>query len=112
MISYLNNIITLVLWVDFVNRRFPNEIEKIRKITSNGYIFLYSYFELQMKKNGIDIFCEPQIEQISITNNDEDFNSYNDEIWNIISKYQQEQEQEKEKISLNKFTQLKILNSN
>jgi hypothetical protein len=88
MINYLNNILTFILCLDFLQRRFP----KIEKIGSNIYILIYSYFEVQMKKNGIDIFYEPQIEKVSIVNEDEnedenDFKYYNKEIWDIINKH-------------------------
>jgi hypothetical protein len=49
-----------------------------------------------MKKNGIDIFYEPQIEKVSIVNEDEnenenedeiDFKHYNKEIWDLVNKH-------------------------
>lgn len=90
MINYLNNILTLILCLDFLQRRFP----KIEKLGSNIYILIYSYFEVQMKRNGVDIFCEPQIEKVSIVNEydsvDEDkndFNHYNKELWDLINKH-------------------------
>ena len=88
MINYLNNILTFILCLDFLQRRFP----KIEKLGSNIYILIYSYFEVQMKKNGIDIFYEPQFEKVSIVNEDEnedeiDFNCYNKEIWDIVNKH-------------------------
>lgn len=88
MINYLNNILTFILCLDFLQRRFP----KIEKIGSNIYILIYSYFEVQMKKNGIDIFYEPQIEKVSIVNEDENedeiyFKHYNKEIWDLVNKH-------------------------
>ena len=88
MINYLNNILTFILCLDFLQRRFP----KLEKLSSNIYILIYSYFEVQMKKNGIDIFYEPQFEKVSIVNEDEnedeiDFNRYNKEIWDIVNKH-------------------------
>jgi len=88
MINYLNNILTFILCLDFLQRRFP----KIEKLSSNIYILIYSYFEVQMKKNGIDIFCEPQIEKVSIVNEDENedeinFKHYNKEIWDLVNKH-------------------------
>lgn len=90
MINYLNNILTFILCLDFLQRRFP----KIEKLSSNIYILIYSYFEVQMKKNGIDIFNEPQFEKVSIVNEydnvDEDenvFKHYNKEIWDLVNKH-------------------------
>jgi len=92
MIHYLNNILTFILCLDFLQRRFP----KIEKLGSNIYILIYSYFEVQMKRNGIDIFYEPQIEKVSIVNEDEnenenedeiDFKHYNKEIWDLVNKH-------------------------
>lgn len=88
MINYLNNILTFILCLDFLQRRFP----KIEKLGSNIYILIYSYFEVQMKRNGIDIFYEPQIEKVSIINGDEnedeiDFKHYNKEIWDLVNKH-------------------------
>jgi len=47
-----------------------------------------------MKKNGIDIFNEPQFEKVSIVNEydnvDEDenvFKHYNKEIWDLVNKH-------------------------
>ena len=84
MINYLNNILTFILFLDFLQRRFP----KIEKLGSNIYILIYSYFEVQMIRNGIDIFCEPQIEKVSIDNEDDnDFRIYNKEIWDLVNKH-------------------------
>jgi hypothetical protein len=86
MINYLNNILTFILWLDLLQRRFP----KIEKFGSNIYILIYSYFEFQLKKNGIDIFNEPQIEKVSIVNDtvdENDFKIYNKEIWDIVNKH-------------------------
>ena len=90
MINYLNNTLTLILFLDFLQRRFP----KIEKLGSNIYILIYSYFEVQMKRNGIDIFCEPQIEKVSIVNeydnvdeDENDFKHYNKEIWDLVNKH-------------------------
>lgn len=90
MINYLNNILTFILFLDFLQRRF----QKIEKLGSNIYILIYSYFEVQMKRNGIDIFCEPQIEKVSIVNeydnvdeDENDFKFYNKEIWDIINNH-------------------------
>ena len=96
MLNYLNNILTLILCWDFFQRRFPIEASKIEKLGSNAYILIYSYFEIQMKRNGIDIFDEPQIEKVYIinedineeTNEDEnDIAKYNKEIWDIVNKH-------------------------
>lgn len=95
MLNYLNNILTLILWLDFLQRRFPKEVRKIEKLGSNIYIIIYSYFEVQMKKNGIDIFCEPQIEKVSILDQNEDKNEYK-EIWHLLNKHRA---LEKEKFS-------------
>jgi len=84
MINYLNNILTFILCLDFLQRQFP----KIEKLGSNIYILIYSYYEVQMKKNGFDVFYEPQIEKVSIVNEDEiDFKHYNKEIWEIVNKH-------------------------
>lgn len=84
MINYLNNILTFILFLDFLQRRFP----KIEKLCSNIYIIIYSYFEVQLKKNGIDIFSESQIEKVYIDNEDvNDFKIYNKELWDLVSKH-------------------------
>lgn len=88
MINYLNNILTFVLFLDFLQRRFS----KIEKICSNIYIIIYSYFEVQMKRNGINIFCDPEIEKVDIVNenkieDENDFKYYNKEIWDLIYKH-------------------------
>lgn len=94
MINYLNNILTFILFLDFLQRRLP----KIEKLGSNIYILIYSYFEVQLKKNGIDIFYEPQIEKVSIVNEHdnvdekcEDYNDiitkYNRGIWDLLNKH-------------------------
>lgn len=83
MINYLNNILTLILFLDFLQRRFP----KIEKLGSNIYILIYSYFEVQMKRNGIDIFCEPQIEKVSIVNEDLNDFKIDEGLWELLNKH-------------------------
>lgn len=88
MINYLNNILTFILFLDFLRRRFS----KIEKICSNIYIIIYSYFEVQMKRNGINIFCDSEIEKVDIVNenkieDENDFKYYNKEIWDLIYKH-------------------------
>lgn len=91
MIFFLNNILTLILWIEFLQRRFPKQTSKIEKLGLNIYIFIYSYIEVQLKKNGIYIFSEPQIETVSIENEDDNeyVNSFvnNKDIWDIINKH-------------------------
>ena len=83
MINYLNNILTLILFLDFLQRRFP----KIEKLGSNIYILIYSYFEVQMKRNGIDIFYEPQIEKVSIVNEDLNDFKIDEGLWELLNKH-------------------------
>lgn len=89
MMNYIINILTFILWCDFLQRRFP----KIEKLGNNIYILMYTYFELLMKKNGIDVFFEPQIEKVSIIDNDYDNKDENDIInnnktlWDILNKH-------------------------
>jgi hypothetical protein len=80
MINFLNNALTFILGLDFLQRRFP----KIEKICSDIYIFINSYFEVQMIRNGIEIFSEPQIEKVDIDN---DFRDDNKEMCDIVNKY-------------------------
>ena len=97
MIHYLNNMITLILLLDFLQRQFPKQADKMTKLGSNIYIICYSYFEVQMKKNGIDVFCEPPIEKVSIVNeydkedenyeDESDIIKYNREIWDLVNKH-------------------------
>ena len=93
MINFLNNMLTFILCLDFLQRRFPKAACKIEKLGSNIYILIYSYFEVQLKRNGIDIFVIPQIEKNSIVNEQHDdideneFSKYNKEIWNIVNKH-------------------------
>ena len=56
MIYYFNNIITFILWLDFLSRYFPNYSYVIANYFSNIMIYFYSYLELQYKINNIDIF--------------------------------------------------------
>ena len=53
MINYLNNILTFILLLDFLQRRLPKQASKINNLGSNIYILIYSYIEVQMKKIGI-----------------------------------------------------------
>ena len=92
MINYLNNILVFILCLDFLQRRFPQKTSQIEKLSSNIYILTYSYFEVQFKKYGIDIFYEPHIEKVSIVNEDDnvdenDIIKHNKEIWNLINKH-------------------------
>lgn len=92
MINYLNNILTFLLWLDFLQRRLPKQASKINNLGSNIYILIYSYIEVQMKKIGIDIFYEPQIEKVSIINqfgneDENDIAKYNKEIWELVNKH-------------------------
>lgn len=94
MINYLNNILTTILWIDFLHRYFPSQSNKTIELILNIYIFLYSYFEIQLKKNGINIFNNEIIEPVTIIENENDsedendYNIYNKEIWKIINKHQ------------------------
>lgn len=83
MINYLNNILTFILFLDFLQRRFP----KIEKLGSNIYILIYSYFEVQMKRNGIDIFCEPEIEKVAIVNEDLNDFKIDEGLWELLNKH-------------------------
>ena len=40
MIHYLNNMITLILFLDFLQRQFPKQADKMTKLGSNIYISL------------------------------------------------------------------------
>jgi len=94
----INSIITFILLLDFLQRRFPKKANKIKSLGSNIYIIIYSYFEVQMKKYGIDIFYNQQneksyntIEQDKVDKNyNKDTNDIiinNKEIWDLVNKH-------------------------
>jgi len=92
MIQYLNNIFTLVLWLDFLQRYFPNQSLKIKQNTLNNLILMYSYLEINYN---IYLSNEKSTEYTFSENLEElENNCCNEEIINIFNKYKN---QEKEK---------------
>jgi len=85
--TYWNDIMTLILWLDFLQHHFPEETNKLKKFASNFQIYLYSQYEVLMKRNGIDIFCEEYIEPVSIVEDNDDYNEYDEEIIKIFNKH-------------------------
>ena len=94
-----NDIITLILWLDFLLRYFPDERNKLKKYVSNLYILFYSILELEMKRRNLDIFDINDNEN----NNDNENMYYSDdheeiddeEILNIINKHKNINNKEK-----------------
>ena len=85
--TYWNDIMTLILWLDFLQHHFPEETNKLKKFASNFQIYLYSQYEVLMKRNGIDIFCEEYIEPVSIVEDNDDYNQYDEDIIKIFNKH-------------------------
>lgn len=90
--TYWNDIMTLILWLNFLQHHFPEETNKLKKFASNFQIYLYSQYEVLMKRNGIDIFCDDYIEPVTIIEDDDDYkddNEYNEDIIKIFNKHRQ-----------------------
>lgn len=90
--TYWNDIMTLILWLNFLQHNFPEETNKLKKFASNFQIYLYSQYEVLMKRNGIDIFCDDYIEPVTIIEDDDDYkddNEYDEDIIKIFNKHRQ-----------------------
>ena len=90
--TYWNDIMTLILWLNFLQHHFPEETNKLKKFASNFQIYLYSQYEVLMKRNGIDIFCDDYIEPVTIIEDDDDYkddNEYDEDIIKIFNKHRQ-----------------------
>tara|TARA_B110000305_G_C19142928_1_gene494370 strand:+ start:383 stop:655 length:273 start_codon:yes stop_codon:yes gene_type:complete len=89
MINYFNNIITFILWLDFLDRYFPNESFKIKKVTLNNLILIYSYLEIKHKQY---ISTQEPTSYILSDNVEElEKKSFNKEIIDIFNKYKEKE---------------------
>ena len=94
---YFNNILTLILWLDFLERHFPKQAYKIKNLASNFYIIIYSYIEVQLKKYNIKLYNDTANNAIFETHYEKNeeyeenatniLNEYNKEIWDILNKH-------------------------